>query len=124
MERVSSFPKIKPVKEQAVNYPQHNENLLHLRTGAKTNPRPVELNRRTSPLPINLNNFPPPNGNSECEKEFYGFLEGVKAMYDSLKSIQNLIKSVAELKDLDSIQDRIYHLIKALGAAVINLSHN
>ncbi|GBM94235.1 hypothetical protein AVEN_154445-1 [Araneus ventricosus] len=72
--------------------------------------RPDELHERR-------NNTPHPTGNGECIKqEFYGFLQGIKVMYDALKSIPNLLKSVSELTQLSTTEDRINYVIKALSS--------
>ncbi|GBM65462.1 hypothetical protein AVEN_117308-1 [Araneus ventricosus] len=57
------------------------------------------------------------------EKEFLGFLEGVKVMYDTLKSTPNLIKTISELPILEETEDMVNHLIKALGTVANSVSN-
>ncbi|GBN88314.1 putative RNA-directed DNA polymerase from transposon X-element [Araneus ventricosus] len=116
-----AFPKIKPTKGQGVNYPRtqreffssqykRQENIPYAQQVQKFLPRPDKLHE-------SRNNTPHPTGNGECiEQEFYGFLQGIKVMYDGLKSIPNLIKSVSELTQLSTTEDRINHVIKALSS--------
>ncbi|GBO37692.1 putative RNA-directed DNA polymerase from transposon BS, partial [Araneus ventricosus] len=81
------FPKIKPTKGQGVNYPKaqreflasqyrRQENISYSMQTQKLIPRQVELNSRQE------SEFNPQTGSREIghEKEFLGFLEGVKVI--------------------------------------------
>ncbi|GBN70051.1 hypothetical protein AVEN_138697-1 [Araneus ventricosus] len=79
----------------------------------------VELNSRQE------SEFNPQTGSREIgyEKEFLDFLEEVKVMYDTLKSIPNLIKTISELPMLEKTEDMVNHLIKALGTVANSVSN-
>ncbi|GBM60025.1 hypothetical protein AVEN_260513-1 [Araneus ventricosus] len=57
------------------------------------------------------------------ERDFLCFLEEVQVMYDVLKSISNLIKTVAELPMLEKTEDMVNHLMKALGTVANSVSN-
>ncbi|GBO12136.1 hypothetical protein AVEN_273991-1 [Araneus ventricosus] len=124
------FPKTKPTKGQGVNFPKaqreflasqyrRQENTPYSMQTQKLIPRQVELNSRQK------SEFTPLTGSREIgyEKEFVGFLEGVKIMYDTLKSIPNLIKTISELPKLKKTEDMVNHLIKALDTVANSVSN-
>ncbi|GBM98350.1 hypothetical protein AVEN_46648-1 [Araneus ventricosus] len=82
-------------------------------------PRRVELSSRQE------SEFTPLTGSREIgyEKEFLSFLEGVKVMYDTLKSIPNLVKTISDLPKLEKTEDMVNHLIKALGTVANSVSN-
>ncbi|GBN54684.1 putative RNA-directed DNA polymerase from transposon BS [Araneus ventricosus] len=108
------FPKIKPTKGQGVNYPKakreflasqyrRQENISYSMQTGKLIPQQVELNSRQE------SEFNPQTDSREIgyEKKFGGCLEGVKVMYDTLKSIPNLIKTISELPMLEKTEDKL-----------------
>ncbi|GBM88547.1 hypothetical protein AVEN_86739-1 [Araneus ventricosus] len=124
------FPKIKPTKGQGVNYPKaqreflaslyrRQENISYSMQTRKLISRQVELNSRQE------SEFNPQTGSREIgyEKEFLGFLEGVKVIYNTLKSIPNLIKTISELPMLEKTEDMVNHLIKALDTVANSVSN-